>query len=77
MFLEDLAAMENLTEDLILFELQERMAQGQFQTFVGDILLVINPNETQDIYDLAVSYYKKILIVMITLRLFSTTTDTT
>lgn len=62
MFLEDLAAMENLNEDLILFELQERMAAGEFHTFVGDILLIINPNETDDIYDLAVSKLKLFLI---------------
>lgn len=55
MFLEDLAAMENLCEDLILFELQEKMAAGQFQSFIGDVLLILNPNETHDIYDNAVS----------------------
>lgn len=64
MFLEDLAAMENLSEELILFELQERMGQGQFQTFIGDILLILNPNEHQDIYGNSVSFriyfYQKI-----------------
>lgn len=63
MFLEDLAAMENLSEDLIIFELQERMALGQFHTFIGDILLIINPNENQDIYGDNVSPVNIILLI--------------
>lgn len=50
MLVEDLAALENLTEETILDELHERLKQGSFQTFVGDILLVLNPNEEHDIY---------------------------
>lgn len=50
MFTEDLAALEVLTEDAILDELQERLQQGHFHTFVGDVLLILNPNETYDIY---------------------------
>ncbi|XP_012289083.1 neither inactivation nor afterpotential protein C [Orussus abietinus] len=50
MYVEDLAALENLTEDAILEEMNERLRQGHFQTFVGDILLVVNPNEEHDIY---------------------------
>ncbi|XP_046822294.1 neither inactivation nor afterpotential protein C isoform X5 [Vespa crabro] len=50
MFTEDLAALEVLTEDAILDELQERLQQGHFHTFVGDILLILNPNEDYDIY---------------------------
>ncbi|XP_011500567.1 PREDICTED: neither inactivation nor afterpotential protein C [Ceratosolen solmsi marchali] len=47
---EDLAALEVLTEDRILDELQERLRTGSFHTFVGDVLLILNPNEDQDIY---------------------------
>ncbi|XP_016842665.1 neither inactivation nor afterpotential protein C isoform X2 [Nasonia vitripennis] len=47
---EDLAALEQLTEDRVLDELQERLRQGSFHTFVGDVLLILNPNEEQDIY---------------------------
>ncbi|XP_015118625.1 neither inactivation nor afterpotential protein C [Diachasma alloeum] len=47
---EDLAALETLTEDTILDELHERLRRGHFQTFVGDILVILNPNEIQDIY---------------------------
>ncbi|XP_035717982.1 neither inactivation nor afterpotential protein C-like isoform X3 [Vespa mandarinia] len=50
MFTEDLAALEVLTEDAILDELQERLQQGHFHTFVGDVLLILNPNEDYDIY---------------------------
>lgn len=50
MYLEDLAAIENLTEDTLLSELKGRMELGYFQTFVGDVLLILNPNELQDLY---------------------------
>ncbi|XP_043670504.1 neither inactivation nor afterpotential protein C isoform X3 [Vespula pensylvanica] len=50
MFTEDLAALEVLTEDAILDELQDRLQQGHFHTFVGDVLLILNPNERYDIY---------------------------
>lgn len=50
MRLEDLAAMETLSEDSILAELHERLKQGQCHTFVGDVLLVLTPNEKQTIY---------------------------
>ena len=55
MFTEDLAALENLTEESILNELHERLRLGFFHTFIGDILLILNPNEEQDIYGLNVS----------------------
>ncbi|XP_076245850.1 STKc_myosinIII_N_like and MYSc_Myo21 domain-containing protein ninaC [Calliopsis andreniformis] len=50
MFMEDIAALEILTEDTILDELHERLRQGYYHSFVGDILLILNPNEKQDIY---------------------------
>jgi myosin-3 len=50
MHLEDLAAMENLSEDMILKELHERLKQGQRHTFVGDVLLVLTSNEEQPTY---------------------------
>lgn len=52
---EDLAALENLTEDNILAELQTKLAKGPFTSFVGDILLILNPNTNEDIYNEAVS----------------------
>ncbi|XP_033606145.1 neither inactivation nor afterpotential protein C [Cryptotermes secundus] len=50
MHLEDLAAMEKLDEDVILTELHERLKQGNYHTFVGDVLLVLTSNEQQPIY---------------------------
>jgi hypothetical protein len=47
---EDLATMETLNEDTILTELHERLKQGHCHTFVGDVLLVLTPNEQQPIY---------------------------
>ncbi|XP_023317073.1 neither inactivation nor afterpotential protein C isoform X2 [Trichogramma pretiosum] len=52
MYQEDLAGLEQLTEDRVLDELQERQRLGHFHTFVGDVLLIMNPNEEQDIYGL-------------------------
>ncbi|XP_043467066.1 neither inactivation nor afterpotential protein C isoform X3 [Leptopilina heterotoma] len=51
MLTEDLSALDNLTEDNILNELHERLRLGFFHTFVGDILLILNPNEEQSIYE--------------------------
>ncbi|KAF7992951.1 hypothetical protein HCN44_005732 [Aphidius gifuensis] len=50
MLSEDLAGLEVLTEDTILDELHDRLRRGEFQTFIGDILVILNPNEIQDIY---------------------------
>lgn len=55
---EDLAALENLTEDNILIELQTKLAKGYFTSFVGDILLILNPNINEDIYNETVSNVK-------------------
>lgn len=55
MHVEDLAALEVLTEDSILEELQVKMSRGSFQSFVGDILLVLNPSTEMDIYNDTVS----------------------
>lgn len=45
MYVEDLAALEHLTEDGILEELRHRSAKGFPYTFVGDVLVSINSNE--------------------------------
>ncbi|XP_017777903.1 PREDICTED: neither inactivation nor afterpotential protein C [Nicrophorus vespilloides] len=57
MYVEDLAALDKLSEETIIQELQARMKQLQYHTFVGDILLVLNPNENHDIY--GEEYHKK------------------
>lgn len=45
MYVEDLAALEHLTEDTILEELRHRTTKGFAYTFIGDVLLAINSNE--------------------------------
>ncbi|XP_018328516.1 neither inactivation nor afterpotential protein C isoform X2 [Agrilus planipennis] len=50
MHVEDLAALDIITEDAIIQELYARMKAGQFHSFIGDILLIVNPNERMDIY---------------------------
>ncbi|KAF4530486.1 hypothetical protein B566_EDAN018606, partial [Ephemera danica] len=50
MLLEDMAANEHVSEDLILDQLHQRMRRGNAYSFLGDVLLFLNPNETQDIY---------------------------
>jgi myosin III len=54
MHVEDLAALEKLTEDTILNELTMKMEKGSFQSFIGDVLLTLNPNCENDIYNAAV-----------------------
>lgn len=44
MHVEDLAALEALSEETILDELIQRYKSGSTYTFVGDVLLSMNPN---------------------------------
>ncbi|KAJ0181639.1 hypothetical protein K1T71_002361 [Dendrolimus kikuchii] len=57
MQVEDLATLEVLTEDTILTELETKMKKRSFTSFVGDLLLVLNPNSSADIYK--DTYHKK------------------
>ncbi|CAB3231368.1 unnamed protein product [Arctia plantaginis] len=57
MQVEDLAALETLTEDNILAELQTKLVKGSFTSFIGDVLLILNPNINEDIYN--ENYHKK------------------
>lgn len=58
---EDLAALEELTEDKILTELQTKLAKGCFKSFIGDVLLILNPNTDDDIYNESVSIFTSYL----------------
>lgn len=51
MHLEDLAALKEVSEDAVLDELQSRHHDGLSYTFVGDVLLYVNPNRDEAIYD--------------------------
>ncbi|XP_071448821.1 neither inactivation nor afterpotential protein C isoform X2 [Hetaerina americana] len=50
MFTEDLAALDVISEDLVLDQLHQRLRRGLCHTFIGDVLLFLNPNEQQNIY---------------------------
>lgn len=45
MYVEDLSAMERITEESILNEINCRLIDGQSYTFVGDVLLSLNSND--------------------------------
>lgn len=61
MQVEDLAALETLTEENILKELQIKFMKGSFMSFVGEILLILNPNTNYDIYNENVCMFINIL----------------
>lgn len=55
MFVEDLAALETVTEETILDELIQRYREGSTYTFVGDVLLSMNTNQPPPEYVRGVS----------------------
>ncbi|KAK2723178.1 myosin-IIIb-like isoform X3 [Artemia franciscana] len=50
MYVDDLASLENLTNDIIVDHLQRRFSQGQIYTYIGDILIAVNPYAEMGIY---------------------------
>lgn len=50
MVAEDLASLDELSDTAVLNELQKRFEKKEHQTFIGDILMIINPYETCNIY---------------------------
>lgn len=58
MYVEDLAALEKITEEKLLTELSNRIVLGNSYTFVGDVLLSINSNELPTEYDRSVNYFQ-------------------
>lgn len=55
MHVEDLAALESINEDTIMQHLEARFHKNQYYTYVGDILLFLNPNKTLNIFGFQVS----------------------
>lgn len=51
MFVEDLAALEPLSDDALLDEIKNRLKRGDSYSFIGDVLLSMNPNKQHPIYD--------------------------
>lgn len=68
---EDLAALERLNDDSILDEIRNRFKIGSTYSFIGDVLLSLNPNKSVPVYDKKVakdenyqkSYYKGVFLV--------------
>ena len=50
MLVDDLAALERLTEEVIVTQLQRRYRAGQIYTHIGDILIAVNPFSHLSIY---------------------------
>lgn len=48
MLLEDLTMLDDISDSSVLNELKQRFENKKFQTFVGDILISINPYENND-----------------------------
>lgn len=72
MHVEDLAALDRLSEEAIIQELEARFKENYFHTFIGDILLVLNPNQHLNIYNDKVIFQKLIFNIFESTN-FSTT----
>lgn len=55
MLVEDLCAIEKLSEEKISDLLKERLEKGNSYSFVGDVLLSLNSNELPNEYPQSVS----------------------
>ncbi|XP_058463872.1 myosin-IIIb-like isoform X1 [Malaya genurostris] len=56
MYMDDLAALDVLTEDTIVEQLQKRFETSQIYTYIGDILVAVNPFAQLGLYT---SYHQK------------------
>ncbi|XP_065087512.1 myosin-IIIb-like isoform X4 [Ochlerotatus camptorhynchus] len=56
MYMDDLAALDVLTEDTIVEQLQKRFETNQIYTYIGDILVAVNPFSQLGIYT---SYHQR------------------
>ncbi|KAB0343029.1 hypothetical protein FD754_019955, partial [Muntiacus muntjak] len=52
---DDLATLSELTDSSLLYEIQKRFGNNQIYTFIGDILLLVNPFKEIPIYSTMVS----------------------
>ncbi|XP_007451345.1 PREDICTED: unconventional myosin-XVI-like [Lipotes vexillifer] len=52
---DDLATLSQLTDSSLLYEIQKRFGNNQIYTFIGDILLLVNPFKEIPIYSTMVS----------------------
>lgn len=68
MYVEDLAALEPLSDDDLLDELRNKLKMGETYSFIGDVLVSMNPNKQYPSYDRKVPLLVLIneLIILIT-----------
>lgn len=59
MVVEDLAALDKLTEDKIIDELKRRLLKGNSYSFIGDVLLSLNSNELPTTFSTSVNYISR------------------
>ncbi|KAM9851316.1 unconventional myosin-XVI [Aulostomus maculatus] len=52
---DDLASLSELTDSSLLYEMQKRFGNDQIYTYIGHILLLVNPNKELPIYSTLVS----------------------
>ncbi|XP_077583589.1 unconventional myosin-XVI isoform X1 [Stigmatopora nigra] len=52
---DDLASLSELTDSGLLYEMQKRFGNNQIYTYIGHILLLVNPNKALPIYSTLVS----------------------
>ncbi|XP_058479130.1 unconventional myosin-XVI isoform X1 [Solea solea] len=52
---DDLASLSELTDSSLLYEMQKRCGNDQIYTYIGHILLLVNPNKELPIYSTLVS----------------------
>ncbi|XP_035266234.1 unconventional myosin-XVI isoform X2 [Anguilla anguilla] len=52
---DDLASLSELTDSSLLYEMQKRFGNDQIYTYIGHILLLVNPNKELPIYSALVS----------------------
>ncbi|XP_068602409.1 unconventional myosin-XVI [Brachionichthys hirsutus] len=52
---DDLASLSELTDSSLLYEMQKRFGNDQVYTYIGHILLLVNPNKELPIYSTLVS----------------------
>ena len=50
MYMDDLAALDMLSEDAIVDQLQNRYERSQIYTYIGDILVAVNPFTNLGLY---------------------------
>uniref|UniRef100_A0A3Q3XIS7 Myosin motor domain-containing protein n=1 Tax=Mola mola TaxID=94237 RepID=A0A3Q3XIS7_MOLML len=52
---DDLASLSELTDSSLLYEMQKRFGNDQIYTYIGHILLLVNPNKELPVYSTLVS----------------------